>query len=152
MRKHKREIKSREEVEEVLAAARVMRLALSVDDRPYVVPLNFGYNAGAIYFHCAKEGRKLDMIRLNPQVSFEVESDVAIIEADAPCGWTTHFRSVIGFGKAVTVEDEAEKLRGMDVLMAHHGAAKGEYDKHNFDHAAIVRVDIEEMTGKKYLG
>jgi hypothetical protein len=152
MRKHKREIKSRDEIEEILGLARVMRLALCVDDQPYVVPLNFGYRDGVLYFHCAQKGRKLDMIRRNPNVSFEVESDVEIITGELPCDWTTHFRSVIGFGKAAVVEDEAEKRLGMDVLMAHHKAKPGEYEPHNFKLATIVRVDIDEMTGKKYLG
>jgi nitroimidazol reductase NimA-like FMN-containing flavoprotein (pyridoxamine 5'-phosphate oxidase superfamily) len=152
VRKHKREIKSREEVEEVLGLARVMRLALSVGDMPYVVPLNFGYRDGRVYFHCAQAGRKLEMIRENSNVSFEVESDVELITGELPCEWTTHFRSVIGFGKATVVEDLEEKRLGMDVLMAHHKAKPGEYDAHNFKLAAIVRIDITEMTGKKYLG
>lgn len=152
MRKKKREIKSREEIEEILGLARVMRLALCVDDQPYVVPLNFGYRDGVLYFHCAKEGRKLDMIARNPKVSFVVESDIELITGELPCDWTTHFRSVIGFGKASLVTDDDEKKLGMDVLMAHHKAKPGEYEAHNFKLAAIVKVEIDEMTGKKYLG
>lgn len=152
MRKKKREIKSRDEIEEILGLARVMRLALCVDDQPYVVPLNFGYRDGVVYFHCAQSGRKMEMIRRNPKVSFAVESDIEIIIGELPCEWTTHFRSVIGFGTATIVDAETEKRLGMDVLMAHHGAKPGEYEPHNFKLAAIVKIEVDEMTGKKYLG
>lgn len=151
MRKSEREITSREEIEEVLRASTILRLAMVDGDRPYIIPVNFGYENGRIWFHCAKEGKKLDLIAINPRVAFEVESDVEIISAEVACGWTVNFRSVVGTGVAHLITDEAEKLRGLDALMAHHGGPVGEYRPKAVEKAAIVRIDIEEMTGKKKL-
>lgn len=150
MRKANREIKSPLEIEEVLRAARVMRLALCQGEQPYVVPLNFGYADGALYFHCAHEGRKLDIIRVNPRVAFEVEAEVEIISGETPCRWTTHYRSVVGSGRAHILSADDERKRGLDVIMAHHGVYSGEYGEKDFSLATVVRIEVESMTGKKY--
>jgi len=149
MRKEEREIKSFDEVEAVVRAARIVRLGLAVDDVPYVVPVNFGYEPGRLYFHCALEGRKLDMMRKNPRVAFEVEMDVEMVSAARACGWTVKFRSVIGSGLARIVKSEEEKVHGLDVLMRHHGGPVEEYSAKALEKTCVVAVEIEEMTGKK---
>ncbi|HNU36390.1 MAG TPA: pyridoxamine 5'-phosphate oxidase family protein, partial [Methanomassiliicoccales archaeon] len=68
MRKAEREIMDQGELEEVIRRAEVCRLAMVDDGKPYIVPMNFGYRNGCLYFHCAKEGRKLDVLRENPKV------------------------------------------------------------------------------------
>lgn len=136
---------------EVIRAARVARLAFVDGDRPYLIPVNFGYEDGRLWFHCAKEGKKLDLIAVNPNVAFEVESDVEIVEGPVACGWTVNYRSVCGWGKAFVVESQEEKIRGLDALMAHHGGPTGDYRPKAVEKAAVVRIDIAEMTGKKKL-
>jgi hypothetical protein len=153
MRKGDREITDRAELEEVLRAATVMRLGLAVEDVPYVVPLNFGYEDGRVYFHCAREGKKLEMIERNDLVCFEVEAEYELHEADKPCAWTAWYKSLIGWGRARVVRDPEERMRGFRALMRHVAGREyedGDFPEEHADLALIVAVDVERMTGKKH--
>lgn len=150
MRRKEKEVKDIEEVEAIIERATVCRLGLSVDNVPYIVPLNFGYKDRCLYFHSAREGRKIDMIKSNDNVCFEVEADTELIRADNPCEWGMKYRSVIGFGKASIVEDPEERKRGLDVIMAHYSSERScEYPPSAFEKAAIIKVRTEHMTGKR---
>jgi uncharacterized protein len=158
MRKKEREITDRHELETVLKAAQILRLGINEPGAPpYIVPVNFGYKDGAIYFHCSYEGKKMELIAKDPAVSFEAETDVAVVapanSTDA-CEWGVAYRSVIGRGRAVLLADADEKRAGLLILMA--GVAPN-VDPSSFmlndkimDITAVVRIEIEEMTGKKY--
>ena len=76
MRRSDREIRDRSSIDGILHAASVCHLALCDGDRPYVVPMSYGYDGDRLYFHCASEGRKLDVVRRNPNACFAVEVGV----------------------------------------------------------------------------
>ncbi|MEW5774617.1 MAG: pyridoxamine 5'-phosphate oxidase family protein [Thermodesulfobacteriota bacterium] len=150
-RKPGREITDLAEMEEVLARARVMRLGLTDGQWPYVVPVNFGYEPGSIWLHSSPAGFKMDLMAANPRVCFEVEDDWSLVTGDKPCDWSTRFRSVIGFGTAEVVLDSARKAHGLDVIMRSHGfAGELSYPPEILDKAAVVRIGITSMTGKKH--
>ena len=73
MRRNEREITDPKIIEEIIHQATICRIALYDADYPYIVPLNYGYESGALYFHSAKEGKKIDLIRKNSRVCFEIE-------------------------------------------------------------------------------
>ncbi len=150
MRRKDNEIQAREEIVEIIEKAPVCRLGLCRDNVPYVVPLNFGYRDGCLYLHCAKEGKKMEMIRANPRVCFEIDIDVEVIQADQPCDWGMKYASVIGFGTAFVLEDPEEKQRGLDAIMEHYSSKPAQpYPESFLKHTAVIRVEVEEMTGKK---
>ena len=150
MRREKQEIHYQAELEEIFREAIVCRLAIADGDAPYIVPLNFGYQDNTLYFHSAAEGRKLDLLRKRPDVCFEVESGVKIVRGTTACDWGVSFRSIIGFGRAELVEGADEKRRALDVIMRHHGAEEPfDYPESNLKVTTVIRVDIEEMTGKR---
>jgi nitroimidazol reductase NimA-like FMN-containing flavoprotein (pyridoxamine 5'-phosphate oxidase superfamily) len=99
--------------------AEVRHLGLVDDGEPYIVPLYFGYRDDAFFFHCAREGRKLDVLRANPRVCFELESDVRLVRGERTCQWSSSHRSVIGWGRAKVVLDEEGVREGLQVLMEH---------------------------------
>jgi nitroimidazol reductase NimA-like FMN-containing flavoprotein (pyridoxamine 5'-phosphate oxidase superfamily) len=119
------------------------------DDYPYAVPLSYVYQDSKIYFHCAGTGHKLDAIQRNNKVSF------CVIDLDhiVPEEYTTYFRSVIVFGKARILEDEAERRHALEVLAEKYspedeqGRVK-EIEK-SFKQVCIVEIEIEHMTGKE---
>ncbi|HXX55979.1 MAG TPA: pyridoxamine 5'-phosphate oxidase family protein, partial [Methanoregula sp.] len=90
-----REITDRKEMEAVLQAAPVCRLAMVDGDEPYVVPLCFGYESGSFFFHSALEGRKIDILRKNPRVCIEADSTGGAIRDGNPCSWGMRYTSVI---------------------------------------------------------
>ena len=150
MRRKEKEIKEETGLEEIFKRALVCRLAMSVDDHPYVVPLCFGYRDGRLYFHCAKEGMKLDMVRKNNRVCFECDVDQALVTSQNACEWGIKGQSIVGFGRAFLLDDPESKKRALDVIMEHYGA-KGpfSYKEKAFEKALIIKVEIESMTGKK---
>lgn len=130
--------------------ATVCRLAMCDEGRPYIVPLNFGYQAKRLFFHTAVQGRKLDIIQRNESVCFEVESDNnRIIESSEACGWSMRYASVIGFGRARLIDDPAQKRAALDIIMRHYSDRSYTYPDDVLAKTAIIRIDIEGMTGKR---
>ena len=149
MRRHDREIGSSDAIEDVLRRGTVLHLAMIDGDRPYVLPLSYGYDGSAIYVHSAQEGRKLDVLRASPRVCFVVSLDHELITGDVPCGWGFRYRSVVGEGTVAFVEDEAGRRHGLDALMAQHGGAGGEYSEASLQNTAVLRIDIISLSGKQ---
>jgi len=150
MRRTDKEIQARDEIVEIIEEATVCRLGLCCDNIPYVVPLNYGYRDGCLYLHCAKEGKKMDMIRANPRVCFEMDTDVEVIRAEQPCDWGMKFVSVVGFGTATVLEDPEEKKGGLDAIMEHYSSKPQQpYPESILKHTAVIRVEVEAITGKR---
>lgn len=150
MRKPDKEITERAAQEDILGRAEVLRLAMCVDGQPYVVPLNFAYEDGRIWLHTGREGLKMDYLRANPRVCFEVSVDVATVSADLPCRFSVRYQSVIGFGRAVEIMDEAERRQGLNILVRRYaGEGAGPLNEEAVTRTCILRIDIDSMTGKK---
>jgi hypothetical protein len=153
MRRSDREISDLKDVEAIINNSDVCRVALANDNIPYVVTMNFGYLSfpeRLLYFHCAPAGKKLEMIRKNNYVCFEMDTDHQIMKGEKECEWGMKFSSVVGYGKIFIVEEKEEKLSGMNSIMSHYGAEEPfSYDEKVFSHTVILRLEITEMTGKK---
>ncbi len=148
MRRSDREIKDRGGIDQVLHAAPVCHLALCDGDRPYVVPMSYGYDGERLYFHCASEGRKLGIIRRNPNACFAVEIGVEVAARDTACSWGVHFQSVIGSGRLSIVADPEEKRRGLAALMAHYSGSSGGISDDAVGSVCVLRLDVGEVSGK----
>ncbi|HEM61208.1 MAG TPA: pyridoxamine 5'-phosphate oxidase family protein [Chloroflexi bacterium] len=149
MRRVEKEIKDRSTIEEILQRAVVCRLAVCEGNTPYIVPLNFGYKRGRLYFHSAPEGRKIEAIKANPNICFEVDVDLELVPDDIPCDWTVRYRSVIGFGRAHLLERTEEKREALDVILGHYAQGPFEYTQEAVAQVAIIEVEIESLTGKQ---
>jgi nitroimidazol reductase NimA-like FMN-containing flavoprotein (pyridoxamine 5'-phosphate oxidase superfamily) len=153
MRKKDREIKDAKELEEILQKADVCRIAFAVDGIPYIVAMNFGYvwkDRLTLYFHCAKEGKKLELMKSNNMVCFEMDIDHEIVEAAIACDWGMKYRSIVGLGSIETIEEETEKKKGLDCIMDHYRFnGKKEYDEKVLNITEILRLTVTEFTGKK---
>ncbi|HEY5675052.1 MAG TPA: pyridoxamine 5'-phosphate oxidase family protein [Malonomonas sp.] len=144
-----REIKDQSAIVDILIRGRELRLAMIAGDRPYVLPLNYGYAEGCIYIHSARKGKKLDCLRSNPQVCFEVSEVLQRVGGTRPCDWSTKFRSVVGEGTAHIIDERAEKIQGYDAIMAHFGGPTRDYEEKHLSGSLIIRIDIETLTGKQ---
>src|ERR1035437_62511 len=151
MRRKEKEIKNKEEMEDIIKKAIICRLGLSNNDQPYIVPLNFGYENNELHFHCAKAGKKIDMIKKNKNVCFEIETDTELIKGEHACiDWKMHYKSVIGFGKASIVDVDEEKRRSLDIIMKQYTGNSGfAYTEKNIRSVDIIKVVIDSMSGKK---
>jgi hypothetical protein len=149
MRRHEREVTDAAELQDILASAPVGHLALADDGQPYVVPICFGHEPGRIYFHCAKEGRKLDIIRRNPRACFQVDVDFRLEpNPDRPCAAGMDYRSLMAFGTVHIVENTTEKVHGLDLVTRHYFEGGGPYPDEVLGRTTVLRMDVERMTGK----
>jgi uncharacterized protein len=150
MRRKEREITDRTEIYAIIHSAKLMHLALVDGDRPFLVPVFYGFDGESLYFHSAKEGTKIEILKRNNQVCFEISVDHDIIESDVACDFEAKHRTVIGFGKAVFVEDESEKKKALDLIVAQFTTKKFEYPNANFHATAVIRIDFDSVKGKKH--
>lgn len=152
MRLKEREITDKSQMEAILNNARVCRLAMVDQGEAYIVPLNFGYQDGVLYFHSATEGRKIEILKKNPNICFEVDELIRLKKASKPCDWGAEYKSVIGTGKACFIESMEEKRKALDIIMAHYSSRQFQYPEENMERTAVIRVDIAQMTGKQAPG
>lgn len=150
LRRKDRLMADRADIDAVLNEGRVMRLALADGDTPFVVPVFFAYDGEALFFHSAKAGTKIDILKRNPKVCFEVSVDHGIIESDKACDFEARHRTVIGFGRAEFVDDAAQKTAALARIVARFTDRRFEFPEANLKTTAVVRIAIESMTGKRH--
>ena len=140
------------EAKEILARGQTGILAVLGDEGyPYTVPLNYAYEEGTIYFHCARSGHKLDAIRSCEKVSFCVidRDDVSVEEL------ATNYVSVVAFGEAEILEDEREIFHAAELIGKKVGGGESQVRKEiekEWNALCCVAIRIEHMTGKEGLG
>ncbi|QSX09213.1 pyridoxamine 5'-phosphate oxidase family protein [Alkalibacter rhizosphaerae] len=147
-----RRIKQAMRVEEIIAVLERCSngvLACHGDDGyPYAVPLNFVYYNGRIYFHCAKDGHKIDAIKKDPKVSFAVVDQDTIVSEE----YTSYFRSAHAFGRARFTEGE-EWLDAFRALVekysGHRSVEEKEREIAGCGRSLIAAIDVDHLTGKE---
>ena len=132
----------------------VCRLGLSQNDRPYIVPMNFGYEYAddrlTLYFHCAKEGRKMDMMRANPNACFEMDIAHKLREGFQPCQYGMTYESVVGFGRIVICDDPREKDKGLLLLMQKYVPDRSfSFTMAQLESVAVLKLEAESFSGKQ---
>ena len=149
MRRKEKEITGIGDIEKIIKKALCCRIGLVDDDEPYIVPVSFGYERNALYFHAALEGRKIGLIKRNNKVCFEIDADVVMVEDLESCSCTANYRSVIGTGRAFILESDEEKSQGLKLIIKQYGMKDFDFPKTRLDKTLVVKVDINSITGKK---
>jgi hypothetical protein len=150
MRRKDKEVTDAMIIHNLLARAEICRLAMVDEGEPYIVPVNYGFRDGALYVHSAAVGRKIDILKRNNRVCFEVESPTSIVRHDKPCRWVAKARSIVGYGRVEFVTDFEEKKRGLDAIMEHYGKpGPNEYDERQVRAIVILRIAIESVCCKQ---
>ena len=152
MTKRERQITDQKQIIDILNRAKVLRLGLCVDNEPYVVPMNYGYTMEGeklvVYLHSAVRGKKLDMIKVNPKVFFEIDCDVVPFDGVMPCQYGVTYSSIMGRGIAQIVEDVEEKKKAMSVLMKTQTGKDFSFVDRLVSMVAVIRIDVSEYTAK----
>ena len=156
MRVSKKEIKNPDVITGLLSQSQVGRLAtVGRDGYPMIKPLNFVYHTEKIYFHSAREGEKMEHITGDNRVCFEVDLPIAYVKSlGIPCKADYLYRSAIIKGRAYIVADKDERSLALQYLMTKYQpeGGYGGFPEDKLQLTAIVRIDIEEITGKEDLG
>ena len=151
MKKKDREIKDKAGIERIIKKALVCRVALADGDSPYVFPVCFGFKNGCLYFHSAREGRKIEILRRNNKVCFEMDIDTEMVESEKGCEWGIQYSSVIGFGRASFVEDVEEMKEALGILLEHYSNKQYEFSEQSLQQVTVIKIQVENLTGKSSL-
>jgi uncharacterized protein len=150
MRRSDKEIKDLEEIDAILRDAPVCRIAMAAGDHPYIVPVNFAVSGGHLYFHSATAGKKIDMLRKNSAVCFEVDIPGDLVSGETACSWGIKYKSVIGFGQAYFIEGTDEKKKALNILMKKYaGRDFFSFADDALDKVCVIGVRIENISGKR---
>ena len=152
MTKRERQITEPEKIREILDKAKVLQLGLCVDNEPYVVPMNYGYafegEKLVLYLHSAVRGKKLDMLRQNPNVFFAMDCARIPFEGKVACQYGMSYSSIMGRGNARILEDSEEKQQAMSALMKAQTGKDFDFNAPLVSIVAVIRIDVTEYTAK----
>ncbi len=152
LRRKERAMKDSREIELLLERMPVGRLAVTTEEGPYIVAVNYLFFARSIYFHSGKTGRKMEALRADPRVCFMVDEIGPQVLWEQGCGISQVYRSVVCFGKAEFVEGQDEKRAILEKMVQKY--VPSEYPilpmkDENITKTAVVRIIIESMSGKE---
>lgn len=167
MRRVDKEIDNFREIWAIINACATARVAMvDEENKPYVVPMNFGFTAEAtgpvFYFHCAGSGQKLDILRKKPAVCIEVDIEGGVVQAEEPCAYSYAYMSVLSYGNATILTDTAEKRQALTEIMHHVNRAQAEtareeekeytFSPDMVEAVTVFKVVVDRMSGKKSTG
>lgn len=153
MRRKDREVTDFNEIIKIIDECDIVRIGLADGDYPYIVPVNFAYEAADgklyLYIHGAMAGRKYEMLCKNPHCSFEmdipIEIDCIVEKKDV----TMRYKSVMGKADVTFLEGDDRQRAIDDVIMARYEATRDfEYNKAVVSHTAVARLEVTELTAK----
>lgn len=155
MRRTDREITQSNMIEEMIRRCDICRVAFFDQEYPYIVPMNFGFcreeDRFIFYFHGARDGKKLDLLRKNHHVGFELDSSHQLLTGAKGCDATMLYESVCGTGRIELVEDETERVKALNCLMEHYtGIAEHQFDTGMLQVTAILKLTVHTVTGKAH--
>ncbi len=154
MRRTDRELKSKEELKNVLNDGKIIQIAFIDENEPYIVTLNYGYiwdeEKIKFYFHSATDGRKINCIRNNPRVCFSISICDPFIQGEKACNYGMKYRSIVGYGRMKIVESDDERIFGLNLLMKQYtGKDNWIYDDNIIKITTVSSLDVEKMSGKR---
>lgn len=156
MRRKDREVTSQNQIDEIIKQCNCLRLGFNDRGSVYIVPLNFGYTningKRTFYFHSAKEGRKVNLIKDNPQVGFEGDCQVSIKTAANACGYTCYYKSIMGNGVLTILEAVDEKCFAMNQIMTQVSAKDNwNIEPTLLENTLLFKLEVESISGKAHL-
>lgn len=153
MRREDREVTDAGQIEKILDGCKTCHLAMVDNGQPYVIPLSYAYLINGetltLFFHSAKEGRKIKILHENNAVCFEMSSEGEPVFAEkTPCNSGYYFSSVHGFGSVQFIDDIDEKCRALTLLMKHQANIDVAFTSAQADSVCVFKVDSTNFTGK----
>ena len=138
-----------EKIDALIKNSIVCRLGINHGKIPYVVPLSFGYRDNTLYFHSRPKGKKLNLLKDGPNVCFEFDRVIEVIEAKNPCSWDMKYQSVIGTGKVEFIEKMEDKIKALKVIISQYTDRQMKIPEAQFKATIVFQLAIDNMTFKQ---
>ncbi len=141
-----------EKLEEIIRNCKICRVGMVDVDTPYVLAMNFGYDNQTIWLHCAKEGKKVDILKRNNKVCIEFDTDHKLFSRHehVACSWRFAYKSVLVNGNALLIDDYDEKIKALSIFMKNYSDRDFEYSKPSVDNILIIKVPVSSITGRSF--
>lgn len=144
---------SAKEIEDIILKCDVCNIAMvDSSNMPYVVPMNFGYSDGIIYFHGSPKGKKIDILSNNKAVciAFSTDHELRWQNDNVACSYSMKYRSVIAYGKAEFITDADEKVKALNVVMKNYTDRSFKYNDPAVRDVNVFKVIVEKLEGRIY--
>lgn len=155
MRRKDREIADFDKMLKIMEQCDCCRLGFQDEGSTYIVPMNFGYQEErgkvTLYFHSAKVGKKIDLLKAQPYVGFEMDTKHELVENEAACGYSFLYQSIIGEGNVSIIDDYSEKIYALRRIMKHY-SKKTEWDFRDdlVSRVAVIKLDVTKWSCKEH--
>lgn len=154
MRRTDREVTKIDDLFEIIDQCKVCRIAMIDERKSYIVPMNFGYDEieGKLifYFHSAKQGRKIEIMKKNNQVCIEMDCEHQLVEADVACDYGYYYASIIGNGTVEFIDEITLKKHALLKIMSHQtGRDEFTFDVKSVQSVTVFQIVMDDYTGKR---
>ena len=137
-------------IQYVLKNAKVTRIAMSLDNNPYIVPMNFGFDGNNLYLHTGEFGKKIDILKKNDKVCFEMDINHELVESSEACKWSMRFLSIIGYGKAIFLDEISQKIKALGLIMQQYSNTDNwNFNEEDINKVNIIKINIESISGRE---
>ncbi|MFH1296408.1 MAG: pyridoxamine 5'-phosphate oxidase family protein [Bacteroidota bacterium] len=141
------------EIIEIIKRCQVCHVAMvDTEGKPYVVPMNFGFEDDIIYLHSAQEGKKIDCLKNNPDVcvNFTTNHVLRYQNEQVACSWSMKYRSVLCYGKVEFIEDADQKRQALDVVMKQYTKLRFTYNDPSIREVNCWIVKVQRFDARIY--
>lgn len=158
MKRNERAVTDRAAIADIIKGCPVCRIALSDEPAPYIVPMSFGHTLDGdtltLYFHCAREGKKIDLIKKNPTVGFEMDQLIKVTgKHDIACTYSCAYESVIGTGAVSFITGHDEKREALLAILEQlTGRRIFAFNDAMIEKTTVFRVVSKDFTAKRSHG
>jgi nitroimidazol reductase NimA-like FMN-containing flavoprotein (pyridoxamine 5'-phosphate oxidase superfamily) len=141
------------EIEEIIKKCQVCHVAMvDPEGKPYLVPMNFGFEEGVIYLHSSRVGKKIGILKNNPEVCIEFSTDYLLRyqNENVACSWSMKYRSVLAYGKVTFIEDDQQKANHLDLIMKNYSPGEFKYNPPSIREVCCWKVNVERFEGRVF--
>ena len=141
------------EIEEIIKKCQVCHVAMvDQEGKPYLIPMNFGFEEGVIYLHSSRVGKKIDILKNNPEVCIEFSTDYQLRyqNENVACSWSMKYRSVLAYGKVTFIDDDAQKTKHLDLVMKNYTPLEFKYNPPSLREVSCWKVIVERFEGRVF--
>ncbi len=146
------EVTDKKEIIDILDKCKIVHVAMVDDGEPYLVPLNYGYTLKedqlTLYMHGSLKGRKIDVMRKNPKVFFEMNCEVVPFDGNVACQYGTSYSSIMGSGTVEILEDVEAKKEGLSLFMKSQTGQDFVFTDKMVSAVNVMKITVKEFTAK----
>jgi nitroimidazol reductase NimA-like FMN-containing flavoprotein (pyridoxamine 5'-phosphate oxidase superfamily) len=148
-----RPLNSKAQMEEIINKCQVCYVGMiDVQNKPYVLPMNFGYKDDYIYIHGKQSGKKIEALKNNPDVciSFSTDHQLRYVDEEVACSWSMRYRSVLAYGKVEFINESAERVKALNIIMSHYSGKEFTFNEPAVHEVQPLKIKVEKMEGRVY--